>query len=229
MGSDEIKAGDLRLSLLNVLLIVDRYRPTLGAAGLKTPLLMRVECPVMDERAVDSILVTSPRGQFILVPNKGRPEIATACIPCTPIQEDALLSGLIEFMIKTSLARDWGNYAEISDFNASNLDAAFQFLEGYELPPYSIFLGRDAFKKLRPSLTPPKGFTRCPYLKELIYKSDPLGFYREVPVFLLPEKQRDICMVNATPDCVGCMTRIGDHISLVLHNLIRSTAIYRLL
>lgn len=228
VAESDVKVGDLRFSLLNYLLVVDRYMPRLGKVGLDTPLLLRVECPIMDVRAAESFLVTSPRGRFVLVPNRGKPELNTACIPCSLTQEDDLLVRLIHFLAESSLERDWGNYADIKGFGPQNVDAALAFLNTYELPPSSIFMGVEAFKKMRKAIQPAKG-QKVPYLKDLLFKSDLLGTYKDVPVFLLPKSLASYCMVNAPPSCVGNMTRIGDHIALIMHNLIRSFALYKVL
>jgi len=228
VAESEIKVGDLSFSLLNTLLVVDRYPPRLGKkTGLDTPLLLRVACPLIDPRASEAFLVTSARGRFVLVPNRNRPEQNTACIPCKPSEEDDLLIRLVPFVCDASSERGWGNYAVIPDFGTHSLDAAMSFLSEYELPTMSIFLGVQAYKKIRKNLTPPEGMSQPPYLKDLLYKSDVLGSYRNISVFLLPRELGDYVMVNGPPPCVGSMTRIGDHIALLMHNLIRGFAIYK--
>ena len=227
VAEDTVKVGDLRFSLLHNLLVVDRYMPRLGKVGLDTPLLLRIACPIMDPRAAESFLVTSPRGRFVLVPNRGKPEQNTACIPCPLEDEDDLLVRMVEFLAVSSQERDWGNYAEVGKLTTTNLDAAMAFLKAYELPVNSIFMGVDAFRVVRKELAPYGHLKKVPYLKDLLYRSDLLGSYKDIPVYLLPKGLSSFCMVNALPACVGNMTRIGDHVALFLHNIIRSFAIYK--
>ena len=228
VAEGEVKIGDLRFSLINTLLLVDRYPPRLGKVGLDTPLLLQVFCPVIDAVAVPNFLVTTPSGRLLLIPNKGRSEIRTACVPCTRHEEDDLFTRLILFLAESSKAEDWGNYAEISDIEISHLDAAILLLAAYELPCSTLFMGRKAYKKMRSHMRAPKDEKRCPFLKDLLYKSDELGFYDDKPVFLLPESLSDFCILNAPSECVGGMTRVGDYVALLMHNITRSMAIYKI-
>jgi hypothetical protein len=209
-------------SLLNYWLVIERHPPRLGKHGrLDTPFVLSIATDPLPIEVADHYIVTAPRNKMACVQNRLKPEILTAMHACMVADEHHLMKNIMDFYVTQIVEREWGNYAVIkNNIGVTHLDDALDFLKEYTLDCVSIFMGEDALKACDAFLSNKKAPDN-PLIAQ------PIAFYQHRPVFLLPDQPRRI-VFNTSPDCTGLVTRVGDYVSVYMHNPARSCVVYDL-
>jgi hypothetical protein len=198
--------------------------------GKKTPLAQNARF----HESLDLFLVSDSQGNLVLRGNaiEGVPSLF---FPLSPSDEKLYFPSILMSLYELGHNKGWGNVQDTPTINADLVTTIIDFFHEYDLEAYQVFCGEAAYKSLWESgeLLHPSGreimqdFPDEDTLDDFLTTFFMHGMMRRRPLYLMPELG-PFMMVTAPPSVLGLMTRVGDFVSLVMHNVERSHVILKI-
>jgi len=149
-------------------------------------------------------------------------------------EEDGAFATLISYLFEESAKGEWGNSSEVFPVTDEVLTGVWSYFNAYDNQCHQCFVGLVGFAalvtgdfiKLPEEVEDPSAITEAHLLG---WMSEYLHIGRvgdDVPVFYNPHLGSNL-IFSADPKEVGVMTRVGDYVSILVHNAERSVIILR--
>lgn len=219
------------MSSLTKFLHVNRQRRHVsGKGGLKTPMLMQYPVPESFETASISLRT----GEFHVVGVKAKQPTRTGFFEASILDEEEVFADLIRHLYNQGELKATGNVAEVNGISEEAIQDIQAFFTTYDLGSEHIFVSLVGFAALVTSelITLPVEVNDTSQiteedLKEWATEYFHVGRVKGIPVFYSPNLGPHI-VFSADPKEVGVLARVGDYISIMVHNAERSVVILRL-
>lgn len=195
--------------------------------GIKTPLVLQTTF----HPDLDKFLISGSRGDLLLRGSSSNGSIPSAFFPLEIEEEEVYLLSIVERLYTLGIDHSWGNAADLkvhSDLSTPISD----FFSEYDLPWVQCLLGEEAY-----ALLVKHNLVSHPSGKGLVSSSDSpeqlkedflyVGHFGGRAIHVVPN-MGPFALFTTMPENMGFIVRMGDSVSLVLHNLERSHVICRL-
>lgn len=219
------------MSSLTKFLHVDRKRRHISErGGMKTPMLMHYPVPEGFETACISLRT----GGYHTVRVRPQRPTRSGFFELDVDAEEESFSSLVSYLYEDADRNNLGNASEVSQVTQEVLDDVLSYFEAYELRMTQVFVGLVGFAALVTEglldfpieIEDPTQITEK-QLSEWMSEHFHVGHIDEVPVFFCPHLGPYVTF-SSDPKEVGVLTRVGDYVSVVVHNAERSVVILRI-
>lgn len=219
-------------SCLSKMLHADRHRAKMDPkGGLKAPLMMNVAVPAAFEWACISLR----SGDFHMARLRDDQTGANTGFVALGLEaEDAYHARLVQFLHARGLEMQWGGMAVAPALDGGTLDAVRAYFDAYDLAWSHTFVGLVGFAALAATgrIAPPApvadvGDLRHEDLEAWMEAHGHVGLVGDVPVHYNAHLGPYVAF-GADPLTVGLMTRVRDHVSVLVHNAERGLVIVKI-
>jgi hypothetical protein len=209
------------MSTLTQLLYIERFPNQLAdQGGQKIPIVI----PHQISPEFEDVYISLREGdiQNISVPNDGM--IMSAFFQLDLEEEDQYMARMLQAIRENASSMGWTNIAEAVPPDAL-IPVTADYMDGYDLFPAKVFVGvlgyvwiEDMVDTVVPTKKEEITITK---LSEWMARYACIGTFHGLPVFFNPHIQ-DTITITAPSETLGSIVRIGDYVSVMLHNAERS-------
>lgn len=221
------------MSSLTRLLLTEAHRTKIQESGTqkKTPLTLRVQV----NPDIENVAVTSTKGEVTFSTTHPKIGVLTNFFFLGIENEDEYFVNIIDSIFVHGYEHAWGNIALVNEITSQDIKDVFDFFVTHELHTYQVFCSLEGYDYLvtQNLMNHPEGNSKIEDMPDKsildVWEQDYFckGILDRRPVHV-NEHLGPYVVFATSPSLVGVLTRIGDHVSLCLHNVERGLVILRL-